>query len=95
MTQSEPHSGADPYGRESRLNSGPVEEQDSNSYYKIDAVIDKKMIYRSLQYKIKWTEYDPEENTWLWLNDIQMKNLIQEYKEKQHWIINRKGCKQE
>ena len=53
VTQLKPHSEADSYGRESRLNFDSVEEQDSNLYYKIDAVIDKKMIYRSLQYKVK------------------------------------------
>ena len=51
------------------------------------------MIYESLWYKIKWTEYSSEENTWLWSDDIQAKDLIQEYEEKQHQTTNRKGPK--
>ena len=93
MTQLKPHPEVDPYEREFKLNPDSVEKQDSNSYYKIDTVINKKMIYRSLWYKIKWTRYDPEKNTWLWPDDIQMKDLIQEYKEKQHQTINKKDHK--
>ena len=93
VTQLEPHSGADSYERESQLNSGSVEEQEDEQYYKIDAVVDKKMIYESLWYKVKWTGYGSEENTWLWPEDIQAKDLIQKYKEKQHQTINGKGSK--
>ena len=48
ITQLKSYSEADLYEREFRLNSDSVEEQNSNLYYKIDAVIDKKMIYKSL-----------------------------------------------
>ena len=95
VIQFEPYSEADLYEREFRFNFGSIKEQDSNSYYKINAVIDKKMIYESSQYKIKWTGYDSEKNTWLWSDNIQMKDLIQKYEEKQHWTINEKGCKWE
>ena len=93
MMQLKPHSETDSYKRESQLNLGSVEEWEGEQYYKINAVVNKKMIYGSLWYKVKWTEYDFEENTWLWLDDIQAKNLIQEYKEKQYWTINGKGSK--
>ena len=94
VTQLKPHSEADPYERESQLNLSSVEEWENEQYYKINAVVDKKMIYESLWYKIKWTEYGSEENTWLWPEDIQAKNLIQKYKEKQHQTINEKSSKQ-
>ena len=48
VTQLKPHSEADLYEREFRLNSDSVEKQNSNLYYKINTVIDKKMIYRNL-----------------------------------------------
>ena len=94
VTQLKPHPETDPYKKKSQLNLSSVEEWENEQYYKINAVINKKTIYKSPQYKVKWTGYDPEENTWLWPNDIQTKDLIQEYKEKQHWTINRKGSKQ-
>ena len=53
VMQFKPHSETDPYERESQLNSDLVEEQKSEQYYKINTVINKKIIYRSLQYKIK------------------------------------------
>ena len=62
VTQLKPHSGADPYEKESQLNSGSVEKWEGEQYYKIDAVVNKKMIYENLWYKIKWTEYSSEKN---------------------------------
>ena len=46
-----------------------------------------------LPHKVKWTGYGPEENIWLWPNNIQAKDLIQEYEEKQHWTTNERGPK--
>ena len=63
VTQLKPHSGADLYEREFWLNPDSVEEWEGEQYYKINAVVNKKMIYKSLQYKIKWTRYDSEKNT--------------------------------
>ena len=63
VTQLESHSEANLYERESQLNPGLVEEWEDEQYYKINAVIDKKMIYESLQYKVKWTGYSFKENT--------------------------------
>ena len=47
------HSEADLYKRKFRFNSDLVEKQEDEQYYKINAVINKKIIYKSLQYKIK------------------------------------------
>ena len=53
VTQFEPYSGADFYKKKSQLNLSSIKEQEGEQYYKINVVINKKMIYRSLQYKIK------------------------------------------
>ena len=84
VTQFKFHSETDSYKRESQLNSDSVEKQENKQYYKMNAVVNKKIIYESLQYKIKWTGYGSEKNTWLWPDDVQAKNLIQKYEEKQH-----------
>ena len=47
VTQLKPYPKADSYKKESRLNFDSVEKQDSNLYYKINTVIDKKMIYEN------------------------------------------------
>ena len=59
------YSEADFYKKKFWFNSDSVEEWEDEQYYKIDAVVDKKIIYESLWYKIKWTGYGSEENTWL------------------------------
>ena len=48
VTQLKLHSEADLYKRESWLNFDSVEEWEDEQYYKINAVVNKKMIYRSL-----------------------------------------------
>ena len=63
VMQLKSHSKADLYKRESQLNPDLVEEWEDEQYYKINAVVNKKMIYKSSQYKIKWTGYDSEKNT--------------------------------
>ena len=93
MMQFKPHSEADLYKREFQLNLSSVKKWEDEQYYKINTVVNKKMIYENPQYKVKWTGYNSEKNTWLWPDNIQTKDLIQEYEEKQHWTINRKGSK--
>ena len=39
---------ADLYKRKSQFNFSSVEEQENKQYYKIDAVVNKKMIYENL-----------------------------------------------
>ena len=93
MTQLKPHSEANLYKRESQFNPSLVEKWENEQYYKIDAVVNKKIIYENLQYKVKWTGYSFEKNIWLWPNDIQAKDPIQKYKKKQHQTINGKSSK--
>ena len=51
--QLEPHSGTESYKKEFQFNLSSVEEQEDEQYYKINVIIDKKIIYNNLQYKIK------------------------------------------
>ena len=47
VMQLKPHPGADLYEKESQLNPGLVEEWEGEQYYKINTVVDTKMIYGS------------------------------------------------
>ena len=53
VMQFKSHSETDLYERESQLNSDSVEEQEDKQYYKINTVVNKKIIYESSQYKVK------------------------------------------
>jgi len=47
--------------------------------YEVEAILDKKVEGEKIKYFVTWTGYGPEENQWVFEEDMNCPNLIAEF----------------
>jgi hypothetical protein len=52
---------------------------DGEEHYKVEEILDSQLSWNKLQYLVAWKGYGYEENTWANVEDVNAKELIQEF----------------
>lgn len=48
-----------------------------NRLYEVEAIMDRRLVKKSVQYLVKWLNFGPEENTWVDVKDMLCPPLIE------------------
>lgn len=71
--------------RISNLSSMQTQNDENNSFYKIEILLNKSIRRDNIHYLVKWKDYDNSHNAWYALTDLQNSlKLIKNYKHRSH-----------